>query len=225
MIQLKNILLVIATFSILIGCNQSNQVEVDIPSELPRDILGHEITFYNQSVTSNPDNLNISEYSVYWMSAPNELRGEGDDGIIHAAEGWSWSGGNPGDSFDTGTLILDYGTNNGTERFVLSWNGEYENVERRQSYTGYYNLAGAQTVVVEGFYEIDFRGIENSSENGGDDGGNDGENLTSDLTVYSEKDHGCGDISVTVSGVGSGTVTGYYDSPPNCGANFGANFL
>jgi hypothetical protein len=53
---------------------------------------------------------------------------------------------------------------------------------------------------------------------GGGGGGGNG-----NLTVWTQTDHGCGAISVSVSGH-SGTVTNYYSGVPSCGASGCANF-
>lgn len=45
-----------------------------------------------------------------------------------------------------------------------------------------------------------------------------------DLTFYLLSDLGCGYIDVTLTGVGSETITGYFGSAPNCGESGAANF-
>lgn len=57
----------------------------------------------------------------------------------------------------------------------------------------------------------------------GSGGGGGGGGGTGNLTVWSQVDHGCGNISVSVSGY-SGTVSSYYSGVPDCGANGCANF-
>ena len=59
---------------------------------------------------------------------------------------------------------------------------------------------------------------------GGSTGGSTGTNRGT-ITVWIDKDHGCGIITVTISGVGSKTITSYYSSgTPDCGASGTASF-
>ena len=63
-----------------------------------------------------------------------------------------------------------------------------------------------------------------SSSSGGNTGGNTGTSRGT-LTVWTDKDHGCGPITVTVAGVGSKTITQYITSgTPDCGASGAVNF-
>ncbi|PKA82197.1 hypothetical protein ATE92_0323 [Ulvibacter sp. MAR_2010_11] len=56
-------------------------------------------------------------------------------------------------------------------------------------------------------------------------GGGGGGSNTGDVIFWTNTDLGCGPISVTVSGVGGSTITGYYGSTPNCSnSSAGGNF-
>ena len=63
-----------------------------------------------------------------------------------------------------------------------------------------------------------------NSSSGGNTGGNTGTSRGT-ITVWIDKDHGCGPITVTVAGVGSKTITQYFTSgTANCGDNGAVNF-
>ena len=47
---------------------------------------------------------------------------------------------------------------------------------------------------------------------------------TGDLTFWTNQDLGCGNIYVTLTSYGTGTISGYYSSNPGCGASACANF-
>ena len=61
---------------------------------------------------------------------------------------------------------------------------------------------------------------------GGNTGGGGGSTTNKGtITVWTDKDHGCGYITVTITGVGSKTLTNYYSSgTPDCGDNGTASF-
>ncbi len=45
-----------------------------------------------------------------------------------------------------------------------------------------------------------------------------------DVIFWANGDYGCGPIDVTLTGVGSGTITSFFGQAPNCGTNGTANF-
>ncbi|MCW9037835.1 hypothetical protein [Altibacter sp.] len=78
------------------------------------------------------------------------------------------------------------------------------------------NWSGTITITENGC----FRQELTSSGGGGGGGSN-----TGDVIFWTNSDLGCGPISVTVSGVGSSTITGYFGSTPNCSnTSAGGNF-
>jgi len=58
----------------------------------------------------------------------------------------------------------------------------------------------------------------------GSGGGGGGGSDIGDVTFWTNQDLGCGNIKVTITSYGSGTITSYYSSAPNCGATGCANF-
>jgi hypothetical protein len=62
------------------------------------------------------------------------------------------------------------------------------------------------------------------STGGGSTGGGSASPTTGQLMFWVSQDLGCGNISVQVSGGGSDTITGFYDSAPACGASASATF-
>ncbi|MEZ4859311.1 MAG: hypothetical protein R2781_10925 [Flavobacteriaceae bacterium] len=79
---------------------------------------------------------------------------------------------------------------------------------------------GSVDVVVTG-YGVD---CSDAGGNGGGNGGGGNGNDAGSLIFYVNEDLGCGPINVTLSNVGSNTITGYYGTAPDCGASAGANF-
>lgn len=59
---------------------------------------------------------------------------------------------------------------------------------------------------------------------GGGEGGGEQTATTGELTFWTASDLGCGNIQVNVSGVGSGTISAYHSSTPDCGASGTASF-
>ena len=58
-----------------------------------------------------------------------------------------------------------------------------------------------------------------------DDDGDDSSNNEGKVTFWTGSDGGCGDITVTVNGEGTGSITGYYENGiSGCDASAGANF-
>ena len=65
----------------------------------------------------------------------------------------------------------------------------------------------------------------NTGGGGGNTGGGGSTTNKGTITVWTDKDHGCGYITVTITGVGSKTLTNYYSSgTPDCGDNGTASF-
>ena len=63
------------------------------------------------------------------------------------------------------------------------------------------------------------------SNDGGGGGGGGGGNTTGDVKFWTNHDFGCGPISVSISGVGSSSITGYFGSAPDCeNTSAGGNF-
>lgn len=76
---------------------------------------------------------------------------------------------------------------------------------------------GSIDVVVSGY------GVDCSDATGGPGGG--GGSGTGDLIFWTNQDLGCGNISVTLEGIGGTTISGYYGSAPDCSStNAGGNF-
>lgn len=56
------------------------------------------------------------------------------------------------------------------------------------------------------------------------DGGGGGGDEDGQIMFWIQSDLGCGNISVTLEGQGSGSISGYYSTSPSCGASGSANF-
>lgn len=148
-------LLVICVF-LFFASSCENEEDTEIASELPESIIGYQVIFYNTDVISNPDDLYVSSRTVYYFEDEETVRGEGDDGSSLPTTSWEWTGADPGETIDVVVLDLHY-DDNGQERFVINWDGYEEAKEDRQTFTGYYALAGSSVVEVEGYFEIERR--------------------------------------------------------------------
>lgn len=146
-------LLLLTTILLITGCKDD---KFELPSELPGNIIGYQLVFYNTDVVSNPDDLYVSSRTVYYFEDENTIRGDGDDGSSLPTTSWEWTGDGSGDIIDFVVLDLDYG-DNGQERFLMDWTGTEEDIEERQTFTGFYALAGYEVIEVEGYYEIEKR--------------------------------------------------------------------
>ena len=90
---------------------------------------------------------------------------------------------------------------------------------------------GAINVVVTG-YDVfcsdagnGGNGDGGNGDGGNGDGGNgDGGSGKGDFKFWIGQDFGCGNISVSVDGVGSSTIDGYFNSTPDCSAGAGGSF-
>ena len=84
---------------------------------------------------------------------------------------------------------------------------------------------GAIDVVVLG-YGVDCSDSTAGSGGGGGGGGGQGSTDTGDIKFWIAQDFGCGPITVNVPGVGSSTITGFFDSgAPDClNTSAGGNF-
>ena len=154
----SNILLILfLVLTVILNTGCENEDDFVKPSELPESLIGYQVVIYNVDIVENPDNLSISSRTVYYFEDEETVRGEGDDGSSLPTTSWEWTGGDPGDEvFDLATIDLFY-EGNGQERFVLDWDASKKSIEKRQTFTGYYALAGYRTVEVEGYYEIERR--------------------------------------------------------------------
>lgn len=223
MLNTKPQLLLLISLLMIFATSCEDDDEFELGSELPESLIGYQVVLYNTDVISNPDDLYVSSRTVYYFEDEETVRGEGDDGSSLPTTSWEWTGGDPDEIFDTATIDLYYG-DNGQERFVINWDGYEKALEERQTFTGYYALAGSATVEVEGYFEIERVGSggngDTDNPGGGDDGSNEG-----DLTFWTDDDYGCGDIYVEVESEGTETISGYFDSGnPGCDAPQSANF-
>lgn len=144
-------LLLLAAMLLITSCKDD---KFELPSELPENIIGYQLVFYNTEVVSNPDDLYVSSRTVYYFEDEDTIRGEGDDGSSLPTTSWNWTGDGSSDITDFVILDLDYG-DNGQERFLIDWNGREGNIEERQTFTGFYALAGQAVIEVEGYYELE----------------------------------------------------------------------
>lgn len=138
------------------GFTACQEEDFELPSELLVSLIGHQVVLYNTDIISNPDDLYISSRTVYYFEDEETVRGEGDDGSSLPTTSWEWTGGDPGQMIDSAILDLYYG-DNGQERFIINWDGYKKALEKRQTFTGYYALAGYEVVEVEGYFEIERR--------------------------------------------------------------------
>lgn len=96
---------------------------------------------------------------------------------------------------------------------TISLNGKEFILESNLSTNGYVDI------VVTGFgVECSSSGFAGGGSGGGGSGGN------SSVVFWTAKDWGCGNISVELENVGTGTISQYYSSSPDCGASGSANF-
>ena len=145
------------TLIVILNSGCENEDDFVKPSELPESLIGYQVVIHNVDIIEDPDNLSIFSRTVYFFEDEETVRGEGDDGSSLPTTSWEWTGGDPGDDvFDIATIDLFY-EGNGQERFVLNWDASKEAIEKRQTFLGYYALAGSKTLEVEGYYEIEKR--------------------------------------------------------------------
>jgi|TARA_R100000306_G_scaffold11683_2_gene13758 hypothetical protein len=87
---------------------------------------------------------------------------------------------------------------------------------------------GAVNVVVTGYDVFCSDAGGNNGGGNGDDGNDDDDDGsgTGDFIFWTNQDYGCGNISVSVDGIGSSTIDGYFDSAtPDCSnTSAGGNF-
>lgn len=98
---------------------------------------------------------------------------------------------------------------------TISLNGQDFVLESNLSTNGYVDI------VVTGF------GVECSSggfAGGGSGGGGSGSGGNSSIVFWTAQDWECGNITVELENVGTGTISQYYSSSPDCGASGNANF-
>ena len=63
-----------------------------------------------------------------------------------------------------------------------------------------------------------------SSSSSGSSSSSSGGTTTGQVTFWTQTDLGCGNISVSISGSGSQTISGYYSSVSSCGLSSNATF-
>ncbi len=207
----------------LSGCGLFGDDDDDILSEFPVNIIGAKIEF---TITScNGCGMSPGHRVIYEFGPSGQVQGfNTQDNNVISVDSYSYSR-----SADrrSASVRLNYGGGAAWEDYDLQATGSGDDYWMRGNYD-YTGQTPTASATARGTYRVicaSCADFGSGGGGGGSGGGGGGGQQTGRVSFYTQSDHGCGTITVTVQGAGSKTITQFNPNGiSDCDATIAATF-